>query len=85
MRKQKIFFLVGPTAVGKTEVACLVAGKLNAEIISCDSMQIYKGMNIITSKPTRLQLNKVKHHLIATVGPEENTMSQGFVESQSRV
>jgi len=64
MPKRKIFFLVGPTAVGKTETAIFLAEKLNAEIISCDSMQIYKGMNVVTSKPTKAQRKIIMHHLI---------------------
>lgn len=62
--KPKIVFIVGPTAVGKTEIAVYLAKKINAEIISCDSMQIYKGMDIITSKPTNNLRKKVKHYLI---------------------
>ena len=61
--------MVGPTAVGKTEVAVRLAGKINAEIISCDSMQVYKGMDIITSKPTPILRKKTPHHLINIVPP----------------
>lgn len=62
--KKKLIFIVGPTAIGKTNVACVLAGKINAEIVSCDSMQIYKGMEIITSKPSPLLIKKIPHHLI---------------------
>ena len=74
MKKGKIFFLIGPTAVGKTETAVLLAKKLNAEIISCDSMQIYKGMDIITSKPSKTLRRKIPHHLIdvLSAGKEYN-------------
>lgn len=64
MPKQKIYFLVGPTSVGKTEIAIILAKKLNAEIISCDSMQIYKGMDVVTSKPTKAERKIIPHHLI---------------------
>ena len=64
--------LVGPTGVGKTEVALEVALKLGAEIVSCDSRQVYKYMDIGTAKPTQLQQNKVKHHMIDLVYPDEN-------------
>ncbi|MFH1198914.1 MAG: tRNA (adenosine(37)-N6)-dimethylallyltransferase MiaA [Candidatus Omnitrophota bacterium] len=67
--KEKIFFLVGPTAVGKTAAAINLAKKINGEIISCDSMQIYKGMDIITSKPPKSLLKKVPHHLIGMISP----------------
>ena len=74
MQKPKIFFLIGPTAVGKTETAIHLAKKLNAEIISCDSMQIYKDMDIITSKPSKALRKKVRHHLVDVlpVGKEYN-------------
>lgn len=65
--KDRIIFLVGPTAVGKSKVACALAKKINAEIISCDSMQIYKGMDIITSAPSKALRKKVRHHLIGVV------------------
>jgi len=65
----KVIFLVGPTAVGKSRIAVYLAKKINAEIISCDSMQIYRGMDIITSKPPASLRRQVKHHLIGTVSP----------------
>lgn len=67
--KERIVFIVGPTAVGKTEIAAGLARKLNGEIISCDSMQVYKGMDIITSKPSKSLLKKVAHHLIGVISP----------------
>lgn len=67
--KRKIVFLMGPTAIGKTETAICLARKINAEIISCDSMQIYKGMDIITSKPSAVLRRNVNHHLIDIIAP----------------
>lgn len=64
LHKNKIIFLTGPTAIGKTDIAFELAKKINAEIISCDSMQVYKGMNIITSKPPATLRKKIKHHLV---------------------
>jgi len=69
MPKPRLIFLAGPTAVGKSKVAVILAKKLNAEIISCDSMQVYKGMDIITSKSSSAQRNRVRHHLIDIVEP----------------
>ncbi|MCX5705443.1 MAG: tRNA (adenosine(37)-N6)-dimethylallyltransferase MiaA [Candidatus Omnitrophica bacterium] len=69
--KPQIIFLVGPTAVGKTEIALYLAKKLKAEIISCDSMQIYKGMDIIASKPSLGQLKTIPHYLISTIPSEK--------------
>jgi len=68
---KKVLFLVGPTGIGKSEVAVILAKKINAEIISCDSMQLYKGMNIISSKPTSKMRKGVKHYLIDEVSPEK--------------
>lgn len=68
--KKEIIFIVGPTAAGKTETAVYLAKKLNAEIISCDSIQIYKDMDIISSMPPARLRKKAKHHLIDCVSPE---------------
>ncbi|MCX5712824.1 MAG: tRNA (adenosine(37)-N6)-dimethylallyltransferase MiaA [Candidatus Omnitrophica bacterium] len=62
--KKRIIFIVGPTGAGKSDVALLLAKKINAAIISCDSMQIYKGMDILTSKPDKLTRRRVKHYLM---------------------
>ena len=69
MLKKKIIFLLGPTAIGKTAIAIHLANKINAEIISCDSMQVYSSMDIVTSQPLRKQRKKVKHHLLGVVNP----------------
>jgi len=65
--KKKIIFILGPTAIGKSAIAVYLARKIEAEVISCDSMQIYKGMNIITAKPSRVLTSKIRHHLIGLV------------------
>ncbi|KPK96731.1 MAG: hypothetical protein AMJ95_12505 [Omnitrophica WOR_2 bacterium SM23_72] len=64
MHKPTVIFLLGPTAAGKTEFALKLAKEIDAEIISCDSMQVYKRMDIISSKPSPSQRREVKHHLI---------------------
>jgi tRNA dimethylallyltransferase len=69
--KKRIIFLVGPTAVGKTQVAIRLAKKLNAEIIGCDSMQAYKGMDVLTSMPSPALRKKIPHHLIRFQSPEK--------------
>src|ERR1043166_726484 len=63
-RFSKPVFLVGPTAVGKSEVALLLASELNAEIVAADSMQVYCGMDIGTAKPTAAERARIPHHLI---------------------
>jgi tRNA dimethylallyltransferase len=64
VERMQIFFLVGPTAVGKSAVALQLARRLNAEIISADSMQVYRGMDIGTAKPGAAERSQVLHHLI---------------------
>ncbi len=66
-----IFGIVGPTASGKTRIALELAKKFPIEIISCDSMQIYKGMDIGTAKPSKGILDSVTHHMINIIEPEE--------------
>ena len=64
MRKPSLLVIVGPTASGKTALAVECAKKFNGEIISADSMQIYKGMSIATAKPTVSEMQGIPHHLI---------------------
>lgn len=71
MLKKKIIFLVGPTGIGKTAVAVSLAKKINAEIISCDSMQVYRKMGILTSQASLAQRKRVKHHLLGIISPQE--------------
>lgn len=75
---KKIIIITGPTAVGKTDLAIFLAQKLNGEIISADSMQIYKKMDIGTAKPTPTQRKKVPHHLIDFVDPRESYSAGDF-------
>lgn len=70
--KKRVFAISGPTAVGKTALAIRVAEELDGEIISCDSMQIYKGMDIGTAKPTREEMSRVRHHMIDVVSPDRD-------------
>ncbi|MBE7083677.1 MAG: tRNA (adenosine(37)-N6)-dimethylallyltransferase MiaA [Clostridiales bacterium] len=67
--KPKIIIICGPTASGKTALAVEVAKKLNSEVISADSMYIYKGLNIGTAKPTKDEQQGIVHHLIDVVSP----------------
>lgn len=64
MNPKKIVFIVGPTAVGKSEAALLFADSNHGEIISCDSMQIYKEIRIANNRPLDEECRRVKHHLI---------------------
>lgn len=69
MSKPKVIVIGGPTASGKTALSIFLAKKINGEIISADSMQIYKDMNIGTAKPTVEEMDGIKHYLIDCVSP----------------
>ncbi len=68
---EKVIVICGPTASGKTSLGIEVAKLTNGEIISCDSMQIYKDMDIGTAKPTKEEQIEAKHHLIDFVSPDK--------------
>jgi tRNA dimethylallyltransferase len=78
--KQKLIVLIGPTAVGKTKLSIELAKKFNGEIISGDSMQIYKRMDIGTAKITREEMDGVPHHLIDIKEPDEGFSTAEFQE-----
>ena len=71
MSKEKVIVICGPTASGKTKLGVELAKKINGEIVSADSMQIYKEMNIGTAKPTREEMQGIKHYLIDFVDPDK--------------
>ena len=71
MKKKPLIILTGPTAVGKTALSILLAKRINGEIISADSMQVYKGMDIGSAKVTREEMDGVKHYLIDVLEPVE--------------
>jgi len=78
-RKGKnIIVIAGPTAVGKTSVAIVVAQHFNTEIISADSRQFFREMNIGTAKPTKVELGKVKHHFVGHISVEEKYNAGDF-------
>ncbi|MFC4735680.1 tRNA (adenosine(37)-N6)-dimethylallyltransferase MiaA [Bacillus daqingensis] len=67
MKKETLIIIAGPTASGKTELALKAAAEVDGEIISGDSMQIYRGLNVGTAKPTEKELLQIPHHLIDVV------------------
>jgi tRNA dimethylallyltransferase len=69
--KKPLLIIVGPTAVGKTELSIYIAKRLNGEIISADSMQIYKKMDIGSAKPTDKERKNIPHYLIDEIDPRE--------------
>lgn len=78
-KKIKIGAVVGCTASGKTALAIELARQLDGEIIICDSMQIYRGMDIGTAKPTAEELDTVPHHLVDICSPKEEYSCADFV------
>ena len=70
-QKNKIILLAGPTASGKSTLATKIAHQLNGEIINADSMQIYKEISILTSKPKEEQMGNIKHHLYGFISVRE--------------
>ena len=77
---KKLLSIIGPTASGKSDLAMEIARKTGAEILSADSMQVYRGMDIGTAKPTSAQRREVMHHLIDLVEPSETFTVARFVE-----
>ncbi len=87
MNKRKIIVIAGPTAVGKTELAIKVANDFNGEIVSCDSMQLYKYMDIGSAKPTAEEQVAAKHYLVDEIDPADDfsvaeycKMAKGYIE-----
>ena len=78
--KKKLLVIGGPTAVGKTDLSIKIAQKLNGEIISADSMQIYKYMDIGSAKVTKEEMQGVKHHMIDIITPDKNYSVSDFKE-----
>ena len=83
MDKKKIIAVVGPTASGKSALALELARQYGGEIVSCDSMQIYKKMNIGTAKPTADELLAVRHHMIDIAEPTDNFSCEDYVRQAS--
>ena len=77
---KKIIAVAGPTASGKTALAIEIAKRFDGEVVSCDSMQIYKFMDIGTAKPDKSELEAVPHHMIDIVHPSEKCSVADFVE-----
>ncbi len=77
--KRRVLAVVGPTASGKSALAIELAKRLDGEIICCDSMQIYKQMNIGTAKPDESELSQVKHHLFDFADPMQGFSCADYV------
>lgn len=72
MASNRVVCVVGPTGCGKTKMGVLLAKRFHGEVVSCDSMQIYRGMVIGTAAPTEEEMDGVAHHMVGVVDPGEN-------------
>ena len=84
MSQPKILCVVGPTACGKTKMGVLLARRYNGEVVSVDSMQIYRGMTIGTAAPTPEETEGVPHHMVAVADPAESWSVARFTEEADR-
>ena len=80
----RAFFIVGPTAAGKSQLAADIAHDLGAEIVSADAFQVYRGLNLLTAKPDAATLAKVRHHLIGATPLREEMNAEKFCRAASR-
>ncbi len=85
MEKIPVIAVIGPTASGKTDLAVQIALRYNGEVVSADSMQIYKGMDIATAKPTAEEMRGVPHHLIDFVDPCEKYSVARYIADAKKV
>lgn len=76
----RVLTIVGPTASGKTKLAVTLAQRFNGEVVSCDSMQIYRQMDVGTAKPTAEEMQGIPHHMLDVADPEENYSAARYVE-----
>lgn len=83
--KQKIIAIVGPTASGKTSLGIFLARKVGGEVISADSRQVYKGLDLGTGKVTKQEMQGVPHHLIDVVSPKRQCTVDDFVKKSESV
>ena len=75
---KRVFFIVGPTATGKSEIAAEIARQLNAEIVNADAFQIYRGLDLLTAKPDNTTLAQAPHHLLSAVPLSEEMNVEKF-------
>ena len=80
---KEAFFIVGPTAVGKSELAADVADEMRAELLSADAFQIYRGLDLLTAKPDAAMLAKAPHHLIGTTPLHQEMNAEKFRRAAS--
>lgn len=82
--KIRVAAVVGPTASGKTALSVALAERMNAEIISCDSMQVYRRMEIGTARPTEQEMKGIPHHLVGAIDPEIPFSAADYVSAAEK-
>lgn len=80
-----IVCIAGPTASGKTALAVALAKEVNGEVVSCDSMQVYKGMDIGTAKPTVEEMEGIPHHMLSVAEPDEDFSVSRYCEMAATI
>ena len=80
----KVVIVAGPTASGKTSLAVQIATQINGEVVSCDSMQIYRGMTIGTAAPTEAEMGGIPHHMVGIVEPYESFSCAEYTEQAEK-
>jgi len=83
--EKSIIIIQGPTAVGKSALALFLAEKWQTEIISADSRQVYKYLDIATAKPSKEEQQKIKHHLLDIINPNENYSAGNFCDDVEKI
>jgi len=84
-REGIIVFIVGPTAIGKTRLAIKLATRIKGEIISSDSMQVYRGMAILSQAPTASERKKARHHLVGVLDPGREYNAASFINRAAKL
>ena len=85
MTERSLIFIVGPTAIGKTSLSIRLARRINGEIISADSMQIYKGMRILSQAPAGRERKGVKHYLVLALEPGKEYSAASFRKEAAEI
>ena len=85
MKDKTVYIISGPTAVGKSVIAYYLAKRIRGEIINCDSIQLYRFMDIGSAKPSDNEMHKIKHHLYSIVNPDYNMTAATYQKLALRV
>jgi tRNA dimethylallyltransferase len=85
MQKIPVIAIVGPTAIGKSSLAVYIAKKIKGEVISADSRQVYKGMDIGTGKITKKEMGEIAHHMLNISSPKKRISVQEYIKQASPI